>query len=43
MKPRATRLHAAATERDNEACLFVRAAGVHRIITRYQVKNNVKD
>ncbi|GBP12161.1 EGF-containing fibulin-like extracellular matrix protein 1 [Eumeta japonica] len=29
----------AQTERDNESCFFVRAAGVHRFIRRYHVKN----
>ncbi|GBP24801.1 hypothetical protein EVAR_14134_1 [Eumeta japonica] len=29
----------AQAERDNESCFFVRAAGVHRFIRRYHVKN----
>ncbi|GBP65687.1 hypothetical protein EVAR_98400_1 [Eumeta japonica] len=31
----------AQAERDNESCFFVRAAGVHRLIRRYHVNNNM--
>ncbi|GBP40038.1 hypothetical protein EVAR_19166_1 [Eumeta japonica] len=30
----------AQAERDNESCLFVRAAGVHQLIRRYHVKSS---
>ncbi|GBP28592.1 hypothetical protein EVAR_85791_1 [Eumeta japonica] len=36
----------AQAERDNESCIFVRAAGVHRFIRRYHIKKpitNVKN
>ncbi|GBP00306.1 hypothetical protein EVAR_899_1 [Eumeta japonica] len=34
--------HSAQSERDNESCFFVRAAGVHRFIRRYHVNNKRK-
>ncbi|GBP41020.1 hypothetical protein EVAR_82980_1 [Eumeta japonica] len=33
--------HSAQAERDNESCFFVRAAGVHRFIRRYQIKKSL--